>query len=230
MGEVRKKYLLIPSILVFGLFYCLVVQAAATIFLIPDQGEYVLKSNFSVKVLLKAEEPQSTQVSASLVFEPTNLQVVSLNLNNSKIKKWLVEPSYSNAKGIISFIGILNNENQNTIQYNLLEVTFKPIKLGKTSVQINFGKVIDEQDYNTVGSLGSAEFNIIESQASTDSDNQALNNNEIKQVNKSDIIEFNQSSSKRFDYNAFLPLYVALFILLLIIVLVIIFLQNRPIN
>ncbi len=224
MGEVRIKNLITLSIISFGLFYFFTAQAAASISLSPDQGEYLLKSNFIVKVILNSPESELSQVSASLTFDPTRLRVVNLSINNSDINKWLVEPTYSNNKGRVSFIGILKQDKGNSEERNLLEVTFRAIKLGKAFVQINAGKAIDNQGVNTLAALGSGEFNIIQLPINISSTDQLLVNQEISTADQLTAGEFNrETASAKLVFYTFLPLFIILLILLLIIILVIIF-------
>lgn len=94
------------KILVILFFLSVVTQVhAATLFIVPPSSEITVEEKLTVDLKIDSEGQSLNAAQAVIRFPKDTLEVVSLDKTDSSLSFWLEEPNFSNADGIISFIG-----------------------------------------------------------------------------------------------------------------------------
>lgn len=114
--------------------------AGANLFLSPATGTYGVGDSFTVAVMVKSGGGAGINASeATLTFDKTYLNVVSLSQTGSIFELWTAKPSFSNNTGKISYGGGLPDAYKGSAG-KLFSVTFRALKAG--SVQVPFSNAI----------------------------------------------------------------------------------------
>lgn len=104
-----KHKIQIPLLFCLLFSVCLAIvplgAEAAKLYLEPEKGEYYQEDTFIVEVRLNTEGEYVNTIKGDLSFPQDILEVKDLSKGNSVLTLWAEEPSFSNQKGEISFIG-----------------------------------------------------------------------------------------------------------------------------
>lgn len=137
-----KKPLLILSILIFFLAIAYSVQGdGASLYLSPQSGTYNLGSSFSVKVKVNSGGQAINAAEGTLVFNTSELEVVSISKSNSIFALWTTEPTFSNSAGNIVFGGGTSNKFTGT-SGTIITITFKARVDASARVTFSSGSVL----------------------------------------------------------------------------------------
>jgi len=108
--------------------------AGASLYLSPASGTFFVGSTFDISVFVNTGGEDVNAVEVNLKFDPTKIQVASPTTGKSFIKVWVAQPTYSNTKGTMTFIGGIPTPGINTSSGLVSTVTFRAISPGETSV------------------------------------------------------------------------------------------------
>ncbi|KPJ56322.1 hypothetical protein AMJ49_05155 [Parcubacteria bacterium DG_74_2] len=108
--------------------------AGASLYLSPSSGSFFVGNTFNVSVFVNTGGENVNAVDVDLKFDPTKLQVASPTAGKSFIEVWVAQPTYSNTKGILSFMGGIPSPGINTSAGLVSTVTFRVISPGETSI------------------------------------------------------------------------------------------------
>jgi len=108
--------------------------AGASLYLSPNSGTFFVGSTFDVSVFVNTGGENINAVQVDLKFDPSRLQIASPTAGKSFIEIWVVQPTYSNTKGTMSFIGGIPTPGINTSAGLVSTVTFRAVSPGETSV------------------------------------------------------------------------------------------------
>jgi len=101
-----KKLALLSFVLVVLSVLPLAARAqAATLYLFPPVGNYLVGTTFSIEVRVNSGGVAINAAEGSLTFNTEELSVVSLSKSDSIFTLWLLEPTFSNSAGTIDFGG-----------------------------------------------------------------------------------------------------------------------------
>lgn len=92
-------------ILIAGFVLLPTIVLAAKLYLEPAQGEYYQGDTFIVEIRLDTEKENINAAEVNLTFSQDILEVKDLSSGNSILTFWVKEPTFSNQKGKVSFIG-----------------------------------------------------------------------------------------------------------------------------
>ncbi len=95
----------------------------------PEKGLVLQDDMFTVEVMVEAATPVNV-FKGELHFDPTKLQVVSIDYNTSIAELWAERPWYANGEGTINFIGGTTKVGGILGTGALLTVTFESVGLG----------------------------------------------------------------------------------------------------
>lgn len=136
------------------------VLGASTIFLIPTQVTYSIAREFDITVKLNTRGQLVDKVEGGISFDNSILVVKSISTTESDVDFWLVEPTFLNNKGKISFVAGMENKKGDDL--NLFSISFTSLKIGITEVNVSYGQVfsIDNNVGNIAGALASSVITI----------------------------------------------------------------------
>ena len=127
-----------------GLVFCLVSvscllpkatgAAGASLYLAPSSGSFFVGSTFDVSVFVNTGGENVNAVEVKLKFDPAKLQIASPTAGKSFIEVWISQPTYSNTKGTLNFMGGIPSPGINTSSGLVSTVTFRAISPGETSI------------------------------------------------------------------------------------------------
>ncbi len=149
-------------ILVFILLWIApVVTEAATLSLSPSTGVYTNGSLYTVKVLVNTSGKSVNAAEGTLIFNPKELSVVSVDRSGSIFNLWVAEPAYSNTAGTVSFSGGLPSGYSGS-NGTVFTVTFKSIGSGPAKVNFSGGAVLanDGQGTNVLSAMNGGTYTI----------------------------------------------------------------------
>lgn len=128
---------LIISIFLAGVLLALPSKAgaAASLYVEPSSGTFVLGSTFTVSLYLNTGGQSVNAIEANLRFPPDKLQVVSPTAGKSLIQVWMSQPAYSNIDGMLKFQGTVPTPGINTDAGLISTVTFRVKSLGVASLR-----------------------------------------------------------------------------------------------
>lgn len=155
-------------VLFFSLFSFLIAFSVegegASLYLSPASGTFFVGSTFDVSVFVNTGDEDINAVEVNLKFDPTELQVASPTAGKSFIEVWVSQPTFSNTKGTMSFIGGLPSPGINTSAGLVSTVTLRAISPGETSILfLDSSKVLrnDPEGTNILTSLGRGVYTIL---------------------------------------------------------------------
>jgi hypothetical protein len=152
-------------VLLFGVSFVQPARAAgASLYLSPASGTFFVGSTFDVSVFVNTGGEDVNAVEVNLKFDPTKLQVASPTAGKSFIEVWVAQPTYSNTKGTMSFMGGVPTPGINTSAGLVSTVTFRAISQGETSVLfLDSSKVLrnDPDGTNILTSIGRGVYTLL---------------------------------------------------------------------
>ena len=160
-NRIILNFILSFCILIFA--FCILASEAlaASLYLSPSTGTYLIDSNFSVNVRVNSGGEVINAADGILGFDPGELSVINISKSNSIFTLWTTEPTFSNSEGTISFGGGTPS-NFNGTAGNIITITFKPKVIGTTKVNFSSGSVLaaDFKGTNILTSLISGSYTI----------------------------------------------------------------------
>lgn len=107
MFQIQNLKQLKNSVPIFVIAFALfpAIAFAAELYLEPAEGEYHQVDIFIVEIRLDTEGEYINTGEINLVFSQDILEMKDFSKGNSILTLWVVEPSFSNQTGIISFTG-----------------------------------------------------------------------------------------------------------------------------
>lgn len=141
---------------------------SASLYLSPPSGTYTVGSTFSVRINVNSGGEAINAAEGTLIFNPAELQVISLSKSNSVFTLWTTEPTFSNSAGNIVFGG--GNQNPFTgTAGTIITITFKARASASAQVNFSSGSVLanDGKGTNILASFGNAKFSLSATAPST---------------------------------------------------------------
>ncbi|MCA9365541.1 hypothetical protein KC723_01480 [Candidatus Kaiserbacteria bacterium] len=129
-----------------GLVVCLLFfvfinyASAADVSITPSSGSYSVGQTFTATIKALPAGDSINAVEATIGFDSTVLQVVSVSKTGSAFSLWTTEPTFSNSAGTITFGG--GSPTPFSANSNLLSVTFRTLSAGQGTVSFNTASVL----------------------------------------------------------------------------------------
>lgn len=114
---------------------------AAVLKLSPNTGVYSSGKTFTVSVVLNTEGKPVNAADGQLSFNPQELQVVSVSRASSIFNLWTEEPSFSNAKGTVTFGGGSPTGYKGT-SGSIVSITLRSLGAGTPKVTFSSGSAL----------------------------------------------------------------------------------------
>jgi len=165
MEKIHKKTLILGlSIFVFffAWFYVEEAQGASvSLFLSPPSGTYAVESTFSIKVKVDSGGTAVNAAEGTVIFNPAELQVISLSKSGSVFNLWTTEPTFSNSIGNIVFGGGTSSSFTGT-SGTIITITFKAKASASAQVSFSSGSVLaaDGKGTNVLASMNGGVYTL----------------------------------------------------------------------
>lgn len=158
-------------VLCFALFLGFFVMPAdvganpdsASVFIRPPEGGFVAGGTFEVGIYLNTGGNNINTAKVDLEFPPDKLQVISPNIGKSIIQFWVIQPTYSNSNGTISFQGGIPPPGINTSDGLISTVVFRVTGAGQAAIRIKDSSKVylaDGKGTDILGSVSHAIFSL----------------------------------------------------------------------
>ena len=139
-------------------------QSGASLYFAPASGTYFVGSTFDISVYVNTGDQTVNAVQVDIQFPPDKIQVASPSTGKSFISVWISQPTYSNTKGAISFIGGLPTPGINTSSGLVSTITFRAKAPGLVTLSFNSSAQVllaDGQGTNILSSTNKGKYNLI---------------------------------------------------------------------
>lgn len=152
----------VSSLIAFGLFTGLNVQAATSYFA-PSAGSYTVGNIFTVSVSINTKGADINNAEGAIRFPSDLLEVVSVSRSGSIFSLWVEEPNFSNSAGTISFNGGLPTPGYNGASGKVFSAVFRAKKVGTASLLFSSASILanDGLGTNVFSGSGSANYDLI---------------------------------------------------------------------
>lgn len=157
-----KKAFFIFLIFIFSFIAISPVRgASASLYLSPSTGTYTIGNTFSIVVKVNSGGQSINAAEASLVFNPNELEVVSLSKTGSIFTLWTTEPVFSNSLGTIEWGGGTPTSFTGASGI-IITITFKAKLSGTAQVNFSSGSVLaaDGQGTNVLSSMSFGTYSL----------------------------------------------------------------------
>ncbi|MBZ9569746.1 hypothetical protein KJA16_02385 [Patescibacteria group bacterium] len=153
---------LFPILLISTLFFVTASSAqgaSASLYLSPPTGTYRVGDIFAVAVTVDSEGEAINVAEGTLIFDPDELNVVSISKSDSIFTLWTTEPIFSNSDGTINFGGGTPN-NFIGSSGTIITISFRAEIIGASNVDFSTGSVLaaDHKGTNVLASMGSGTY------------------------------------------------------------------------
>lgn len=167
MKPLSTKKIPFPFVAILRVLIFLVVLGfaqiinAATLNLTPTTGVYTVGSTFTMQVGVNTQGKSINAADGTITYNPSQLQVVSVNRSSSIFSLWTAEPSFTNATGRITFSGGLPSGFSGGAG-NVLSVTFRVVSAGTARVAVSNGSVLaaDGMGTNVLTTMGNGTYTL----------------------------------------------------------------------
>ncbi|MDP2669181.1 MAG: cohesin domain-containing protein [bacterium] len=135
----------------------------ASLYLRPASGTYTVGSTFEVGIYINTGGQNANVIKVDLQFPPDKLQIVSPNLGKSIVAFWVIQPTFSNSNGTISFQGGVPSPGINTTDGYISSIIFRVVNIGSAAVSIkDTSRVLlaDGKGTDILGSRSDAIFSL----------------------------------------------------------------------
>ena len=149
-------------LVVFGMLPVMIqAGSSVSLYLSPASGAYTVDSVFSIKVKINSGGTAVNAAEGVLIFNPNELQVVSLSKNGSIFNLWTTGPSFSNSTGNIIFGGGTPSNFTGTSGI-IITITFRAKASASAKVTFSSGSVLaaDGKGTNILGSMNNGVYAI----------------------------------------------------------------------
>jgi hypothetical protein len=136
--------------------------AAASLYLTPATGTYVIGDKFTVTVKVSAGGQAINASEGTISFDKAVLDITGVSKSGSIFTLWTAEPSFSKAAGTIQFGGGLQPPGYSGASGKIISITFKAKAVGSAQVRFTSGAVLanDGKGSNILESMGSGNYKV----------------------------------------------------------------------
>ena len=134
---------------------------SASLYLSPSSGTYTVGSTFSVRVMVNSGGAAINAAEGALTFNSNELEVMNISKSGSIFNLWVVEPSFSNSAGTISFAGGTIGSFTGAAG-TIIAITLKAKSISASKVNFSTGSVLadDYKGTNVLASLSSGVYTL----------------------------------------------------------------------
>src|SRR3989344_290137 len=161
----------LTAVLIFALFlgffgvqpYAHASPDSASLFIRPPEGGFTVGGTFEVGIYLNTGGNNINAVRVDLEFPSDKLQIVSPNIGKSIVQFWVIQPTFSNGQGTISFHGGIPPPGVNTTDGLISVVVFRVVNIGQAIFRVKDSSKVylaDGTGTDILGSVSHAIFSL----------------------------------------------------------------------
>jgi len=162
--SIWHKSAVLPFALFLGFFSLLggISKASpdsASLFIRPPEGTFVAGGTFEVGIYMNTGGNNVNAVRVDLEFPPDKLQIVSPNIGKSVVQFWVIQPTFSNSNGTVSFQGGIPPPGINTSDGLISTIVFRVTNTGPAALRIKDSSRVylaDGKGTNILGNVSHA--------------------------------------------------------------------------
>jgi hypothetical protein len=123
------------------MFVPLIASAEGTLSLLPNLGTYRVYDDVTVRVVASSQGESVRAVSARLSFNPNDITITHVTVDDSIISSWMEKPTVNQELGEIRFEGWLATS---TIldRSTVLTIRFRPERVGESLLRFETGEIV----------------------------------------------------------------------------------------
>ena len=136
----------------------------ASLYLRPASGVHAVDSTFEIGIYLNTGGNTVNAIRVDVSFPPDKVQVVSPTLGKSLVSFWIVQPTFSNSAGTISFQGGIPPPGINITDGLISTAVFRVVGIGQAAISVKDSSRVylaDGKGSNILGTRSDAIFNFI---------------------------------------------------------------------
>ncbi|MBI2054605.1 MAG: hypothetical protein HYT39_00705 [Candidatus Sungbacteria bacterium] len=157
----RRKIFSVYSVFLFGVSLALpAIAEAASLHFSPSSGSYAHGQNFSVSVLVNADQ-SANAVRGVILFPTEYISVISVDYTDTVVDLWVQKPSFSNSSvdGNVIFEGVILNPGFTGSGGKIFNIILKVKKQGSASVRMTDFAVLANDGLGTNIAVASDDAN-----------------------------------------------------------------------
>ena len=124
-------------------------QVAAVLRAVPSNGIFTVGDTVAVALVVDTKGASVNAVGGNIAYSPDSVEIIDISTSDSIINYWVQEPRFSNASGTASFSGVVLSPGFTGSAGNIITLSFKAKRAGKTNIDITDAQVLANDGLGT---------------------------------------------------------------------------------
>ena len=124
-------------------------QVAAVLRAVPSDGSLTVGDTIAVALVVDTKGVSVNAVGGNIAYWPDSVEIIDISRADSIIKYWIQEPRFSNASSTASFSGVVLSPGFMGSAGNIVTISFKAKRAGKTIIDITDAQVLANDGLGT---------------------------------------------------------------------------------
>ena len=124
-------------------------QVAAVLRAVPSNGIFTVGDMIAVALVVDTKGVSINAVEGNVTYSSDTVEIIDISTADSIIKYWVREPRFSNASSTVSFSGVVLSPGFMGSAGNIITLSFKAKRAGKTSIDITDAQVLANDGLGT---------------------------------------------------------------------------------
>ena len=124
-------------------------QVAAVLRAVPSDSTFTVGDAITVALVVDTKGVSINAVGGNIAYSSDNVEIIDVSTSDSIINYWVQEPKFSNASGTASFSGVVLSPGFTGSAGNIVTLSFKAKRPGKTSIDITDAQVLANDGLGT---------------------------------------------------------------------------------
>ena len=124
-------------------------QVAAVLRAVPLNDTFTVGDAITVALVVDTKGVSINAVGGNIAYSSDNVEIIDVSTSDSIINYWVQEPKFSNASGTASFSGVVLSPGFTGSAGNIVTLSFKAKRPGKTSIDITDAQVLANDGLGT---------------------------------------------------------------------------------
>ena len=124
-------------------------QVAAVLRTVPLNDTFTVGDAITVALVVDTKGVSINAVGGNITYSSDNVEIIDISTTDSIINYWVQEPRFSNASGTASFSGVVLSPGFTGSAGNIITLSFKAKRAGKTSIDITDAQVLANDGLGT---------------------------------------------------------------------------------
>jgi hypothetical protein len=124
-------------------------QVAAVLRAVPLNDTFTVDDAIAVALVVDTKGVSINAVRGNIAYSPDSVEIIDISTADSIINYWVREPKFSNASSTVSFSGVVLPPGFMGSAGNIVTLSFKAKRPGKTSIDITDAQVLANDGLGT---------------------------------------------------------------------------------